>query len=83
MVNSSQLNATNFSFVNMGTDGSWPESWGKPPRPRKRITPAQLRKLEGLYAKETHPTREERMVLAHQIGMYVNFLVIISTSKKN
>lgn len=68
---SSDANQTNYSFVNLGTDGSWPDCWGKPPRPRKRISQAQLSQLEKLFARETHPTREERMYLANQIGMYV------------
>lgn len=60
---------TEFSFVNVVTDGTWPDSWGKPPKTRKRITKEQLELLEGLFAKRSHPTREERQMLADKTGM--------------
>ena len=39
-------------------------------RTRKRITPAQLVQLEQLYYQSSHPTRDQRDVLAKRIQMY-------------
>lgn len=42
---------------------------------RKRITPVQLKRLEKLYKKDTHPSREQREELAKQLDMYAHFLL--------
>lgn len=43
---------------------------------RKRITPVQLKRLEKLYKKDTHPSRDQREDLAKQLDMYVFTLSI-------
>lgn len=73
---------TEFSFVNVVTDGTWPDSWGKPPKTRKRITKEQLELLEGLFAKRSHPTREERQMLADKTGMELRSVTIWLQNKR-
>jgi hypothetical protein len=40
-------------------------------KPRHRHTPAQLASLNELYEKTEHPSLEQRVSLAEQLGMYV------------
>ena len=61
----------NYAFVNVVTDGNWPDSMGKAPKTRKRITKTQLAMLEELFRQCSHPSREERQTLAAKTGMYV------------
>jgi len=42
-------------------------------RTRKRISQAQLNALENLFARATHPSQQEREVLAKALHMYVHF----------
>lgn len=42
-------------------------------RTRKRISPAQLAALEDLFSRTSHPSQQERDLLAKAIGMYVVF----------
>jgi len=42
-------------------------------RTRKRISPAQLAALEDLFGRTSHPSQQERDLLARAINMYVVF----------
>ncbi|KAG8906053.1 hypothetical protein FRB99_007710 [Tulasnella sp. 403] len=71
-----------YSFVNVVTDGTWPDSWGKPPKTRKRITKQQLEMLEDLFRLHSHPSREERQMLAVKTGMELRSVTIWLQNKR-
>lgn len=49
---------------------------------RRRPTPAQLQALRNVFSTNSHPTREERVALADEIGMYVTSLLVVPTASE-
>jgi len=62
------LNSTQSSNADMST--SPPVTYV--PYIRRRNSPQQLKALQELFEATSHPTREQRMALAGELGMYVN-----------
>lgn len=60
-----------YSFINVVPDGNSWADWSKAPKTRKRITKDQLEMLEAHFRITSHPSREERQMLALKTGMYV------------
>ncbi|KDQ12234.1 hypothetical protein BOTBODRAFT_56815 [Botryobasidium botryosum FD-172 SS1] len=52
------------------------------PKTRKRISPAQLKKLEKMYKKDTHPSRDVREELSRQLNMELKSVTIWFQNKR-
>lgn len=48
---------------------------GVPPPMRRRLSPSQTSALVSVFEVKTHPSREERALLAAELGMYAHILI--------
>ncbi|KAG8863083.1 hypothetical protein FRB96_009263 [Tulasnella sp. 330] len=71
-----------YSFVHVSAEGGWADCWGKPPKTRKRITKEQLDMLEDLFRTNSHPSREERQMIAARTGMELRSVTIWLQNKR-
>ncbi|EJD52277.1 hypothetical protein AURDEDRAFT_181773 [Auricularia subglabra TFB-10046 SS5] len=51
-------------------------------KPRKRMTPVQVSRMEALFAKTTHPTREARQAVATELHMDVRSVTVWLQNKR-